>query len=123
MVTDPSAPSAPAAVVPLGLAGYVLPLFTNAVATTLIVYRLLTTTRHAIRAKSASADAEDTERCTARAVRRAIAIIVESGLLYLATQLTFVILFALGHPAQAVVAVIAAQIYVGRSPPSRFAAR
>ena len=63
MVTDPSAPSAPAAVVPLGLAGYVLPLFTNAVATTLIVYRLLTTTRHAIRAKSANADAEDAERC------------------------------------------------------------
>ena len=44
--------------------------------------------------------------------RTAVAIVVESGLLYLVTQVVFVVLFALGHPAQAILAVIAVQIYV-----------
>lgn len=41
-----------------------------------------------------------------------IKIIVESGALYLVTQLIFVVLFAIKHPAQAIVAVMAVQIYV-----------
>lgn len=103
---DPNAPVAPAALVPLGLAGYALPLATNVLTTALIVARLWHT-----------AHAAD-ERCrgrlagTARAAQHAVAIIVESGLLYLVAQLVLVVLFALGHPAQAVVAVMAVQIYV-----------
>ncbi|OJT08835.1 hypothetical protein TRAPUB_262 [Trametes pubescens] len=102
---NPDAPVAPAALVPLGLAGYALPLATNVLTTTLIVARLWHT-----------AHAAD-ERCrgrlagTARAAQHAVAIIVESGLLYLVAQLVLVVLFALEHPAQAVVAVMAVQIY------------
>ncbi|KAI0631222.1 hypothetical protein C8Q77DRAFT_194534 [Trametes polyzona] len=102
---DPHSPVAPAALVPLGLAGYALPLATNVLTTILIAARLWHTAR--------AAD----ERCrgrlagTARAAQHAVAIIVESGLLYLAAQLVLVALFALGHPAQAIVAVMAVQIY------------
>jgi hypothetical protein len=41
-----------------------------------------------------------------------IDIVVESGMLYLAVQLVFVILFAIGHPAADIFRVIAVQIYV-----------
>jgi hypothetical protein len=44
--------------------------------------------------------------------RPAIDIVVESGMVYLAVQLVFVVLFAIRHPAQGIVAVIAVQIYV-----------
>jgi hypothetical protein len=44
--------------------------------------------------------------------RAAIDIVIESGMLYLAVQLVFVILFAIRHPAQGIVGVIAVQIYV-----------
>lgn len=44
--------------------------------------------------------------------RQAIDIVIESGALYLVVQLVFVILFAMHHPAQGVVGVIAVQIYV-----------
>ncbi|KAI0302497.1 hypothetical protein BC826DRAFT_1144882 [Russula brevipes] len=43
--------------------------------------------------------------------RAAIDVIIESGLLYLVVQLIFVVLFAIGHPAQGIVAAIAVQIY------------
>lgn len=44
--------------------------------------------------------------------RDAIEIVVESGVLYLAVQFVFVILYAKGHPAQIIVGVMAVQIYV-----------
>ena len=44
--------------------------------------------------------------------RAAIDIVVESGMVYLAVQLVFVVLFAMRHPAQGIVGVIAVQIYV-----------
>jgi len=47
-----------------------------------------------------------------RTGRAAIDIVVESGMLYLAVQFVFVILFAIRHPAQGIVGVIAVQIYV-----------
>lgn len=46
------------------------------------------------------------------ATRRAMMLIVESGALYLLFQLVFVILFAIPHPAEAILAVMAVQIYV-----------
>ncbi|KAI0325174.1 hypothetical protein GY45DRAFT_1330645 [Cubamyces sp. BRFM 1775] len=102
---DPTAPVAPRALVPLGFAGYALPLVTNVLTTGLIVARLWHTAR--------SADARYGGRMvgTARAAQTAVAIIVESGALYLAAQLVLVVLFVLGHPAQAIVAVMAVQIY------------
>ena len=53
---------------------------------------------------------------TTRLARNAIAIIVESGALYLATQLVFVVLVNTTQPAQAIVAVMAVQIYVSSAP-------
>ena len=47
-----------------------------------------------------------------RTGRAAIDIVIESGMLYLAVQMVFVILFAIRHPAQGIVGVIAVQIYV-----------
>ena len=44
--------------------------------------------------------------------RTAVAIVVESGLLYLVTQLIFVVLYSIQHPAIAIQTVIAVQIYV-----------
>ena len=41
-------------------------------------------------------------------------MVVESGALYLAVQLVFVILIALDHPAQNIISVMAVQIYVRR---------
>ncbi|KAJ4474872.1 hypothetical protein J3R30DRAFT_3776041 [Lentinula aciculospora] len=55
------------------------------------------------------------ETKTDSAIRRASAIVIESGLLFLAAQLVFVVLFAIKHPAQAIVEPIATQIY-GISP-------
>jgi len=46
------------------------------------------------------------------ASHRAMMLIIESGALYLATQFIFVIVFAIGHPAENIMAVIAVQIYV-----------
>jgi hypothetical protein len=44
--------------------------------------------------------------------RAAIDIVVESGMVYLAVQLVFVVLFSIRHPAQGIIGVIAVQIYV-----------
>jgi hypothetical protein len=49
--------------------------------------------------------------------RAAIDIVIESGMLYVAVQLVFVVLFAIRHPAQGIVGVIAVQIYVRISSP------
>ncbi|EIW55023.1 uncharacterized protein TRAVEDRAFT_131098 [Trametes versicolor FP-101664 SS1] len=104
LTLDPSAPFAPAGFVQLGLAGYTLPLATNVLTTALLVSRLW----HTVHAPD--------ERCrghiggTVRAAHHVMAIVVESGLLYLVAQLVLVVLFALGHPAQGVVAVMAVQI-------------
>ncbi|KAG1722395.1 uncharacterized protein EDB91DRAFT_1256081 [Suillus paluster] len=38
-------------------------------------------------------------------------LIIESGALYLVTQIVFIVPFVIQHPAQVIVAVIAAQIY------------
>lgn len=110
LTLDPNAPIAPPALVPLGLAGYALPLATNVLTTALIVARLWHT------ASTAEARCRGRMAGTVRAAQHAVAIIVESGLLYLAAQLVLVVLFALSHPAQAVVAVMAVQIYVRISP-------
>ncbi|KAH9941735.1 uncharacterized protein BXZ73DRAFT_98127 [Epithele typhae] len=106
VTTDPTAPSPSPAIVPLGLAGYTLPLITNTITTGLIITKLLLTSR-----RSPVAPDEEARSAVRSAVLRAIAVIVESGLLYLSTQATFVCLFALGHPAQAIIAVVAAQVY------------
>jgi hypothetical protein len=89
----------------LGLAAFSLPLGTNVIVTTLIATRIwYLSPRKARNMRSA--------QFPTRTGQAAIDIVVESGMLYLAVQLIFVVLFAIRHPAQGIVGVIAVQIYV-----------
>ena len=84
---------------PLRLAAFSLPLGTNVITTTLIAGRIW------------YLSPRDAQFPTGTG-RAAIEIVVESGMLKLAAQLIFVVLYAIGHPAQAIIGVIAVQIYV-----------
>ena len=102
---DPNSPVAPPSLVPLGLSGFGLPLLTNVIVTTLITMRIwYLSPRNAREIRRA--------QFPTGTGQAAIDIVIESGMLYLAVQLVFVILFAIRHPAQGIVAVIAVQIYV-----------
>ncbi|KAL4066920.1 hypothetical protein V8B97DRAFT_1917119 [Scleroderma yunnanense] len=98
----PTSPAPPHAIVPLGLAGYSLPLCTNILVTALIVYRIWYT----------SSTLPNSPQFVAQgASRRAMMLIIESGFIYLLIQLVYVILFAMEHPGQAIAGVMAVQIY------------
>ncbi|KAL7277259.1 hypothetical protein ACG7TL_009112 [Trametes sanguinea] len=103
---SPTSPVPPAVVVPLTTAGFALPLCTNVMATALIILRIWQLT-----GQSAWSSSLNSSRRRADVSSRVTAMFVESGLLYLAAQLVFVVLIAIKHPAQAVLAVIAIQIY------------
>ena len=102
----------PIAFIPLQTAGYVLPLCTNIMATGIILYGIWRTT---VSRDNITKILPSTWRMS----RTAMMMVVESGLLYLLVQLILVVLTALEHPAQGIVAVIAVQIYVSayRLPP------
>ena len=103
---DPTSPMAPKSLVPLGLAGFTLPLCTNVLVTGLIAGRIwYLSPRKAHHLPGGN--------LPVGRGRATIDIIVESGAIYLAVQLILVILFAIGHPAQAIVTLVAVQIYVG----------
>lgn len=102
LVMNPTSPAPPASIVPLGLAGYILPLATNVMVTSLIVYRIWLSSRIV---KESPVDIAQ------GASHRAMMFIIESGALYLVTQIVFVVLFAMQHPAEGIMAVIAAQVY------------
>jgi hypothetical protein len=89
----------------LGLAGFILPLCTNVLLTALVAARIWYLSPR----KPHDALGGRFPTGTGRA---AINVVIESGMLYLVVQLIFVILFYMRHPAQAVVAMIAVQIYV-----------
>lgn len=95
---------APASVVPLGLAGFALPLVTNVIVTTLIAMRIWYLSPRKMH-DTRGARFPTTGRAT-------IDIVIESGMLYMVVQLVFVVLFAVQHPALDIVGVIAVQIYV-----------
>ncbi|KAI0703695.1 hypothetical protein C8T65DRAFT_538477, partial [Cerioporus squamosus] len=103
---DHTDPVAPAALVPLGIAGYALPLATNVMTTMFIVAKLWSIMR-----RTGAGPVAGLYRSARTTGRAAAAIIVESGVLYLVTQLIFVVLFSMAHPAQAILAVVAVQIY------------
>ena len=109
LTLSPTAPLPPPELIPLGLASYALPLATNVMATGLIVGKLLWMIRSPIVAVGESAPIFTSGY---GAVRHAAEIIVESGVLYLITQLVFVVLYAINHPALAIQTTIAVQVYV-----------
>ncbi|KAI6042535.1 hypothetical protein EDC04DRAFT_2878478 [Pisolithus marmoratus] len=102
LTINPTSPAPPPAIVPLGLAGYILPMCTNAIVTSLIVYKIWDTSRGL---------PGSPEFIGQGAARHAIGLIIESGLLYFLAQLVYVVLFALQHPAVAIIALMAVQIY------------
>ena len=102
---DPNAQRAPAALVPWGLASFIVLLCANAIVTTLIVVRIWQLSPR----KRCDMLGANFQRETGRA---AIIIIVESGMLYLVVQFFYCILFAIHHPAQDIVGGIAMQVYV-----------
>ncbi|KAH8985665.1 hypothetical protein EDB92DRAFT_2026958 [Lactarius akahatsu] len=87
---NPSAPVAPVSFVPLAVAGYALPLATNVLVTVLIVLRIW----YFSPAKNTQLRGTSTPSRT-----------------YMVTQIIFVVLVVVRHPAQAVIADIAVQIY------------
>ncbi|KAJ7787402.1 hypothetical protein B0H14DRAFT_2249824, partial [Mycena olivaceomarginata] len=103
---NPKAPQAPAAIVPVGTAGFSLSLCLNFIVSALIVARIWHTSRqNRLHGLSHSNNS----------VHRAVGIVVEAGLLFLAVQFVFVVLFAIAHPAQAILVPVATQVY-GISP-------
>jgi len=100
MTINPTAPQVPAALVPIGDADFALSLILNFMVSSLIVGRIWWMTRQGTLSHSSTS------------IQKAVGIVIESGLLFLTIQFIFVILFAIAHPAQAVVEPIATQIYV-----------
>jgi len=95
---DPTVPAPPAYIVPLGIAGYTLPLCTNFIVTTLIVGRIWYFSLGGLSSGKSLA-------------LRAMSIVIESGLLYLVIQLVYVVLFAIANPAENIAGLMAVQIY------------
>jgi hypothetical protein len=106
LAINPTSPTPPPGLVPLGLAAYTLPLCTNVIVTSLIVYRIWSTSR---------AISDSPLDIGQGVTHRAMVLIIESGALYLVFQLVFVVLFAIPHPAEAILAVMAVQIYVSNT--------
>ena len=95
----------PSALFPLAETCLFLPLGANVVVTILIAGRIWYHSPHNI-------DDLGPVGVLFRTGRAALGIVIESGMLYLAAQLTFVVLFIIRHPAQDIALVIAVQIYV-----------
>ncbi|EKM58138.1 uncharacterized protein PHACADRAFT_139802 [Phanerochaete carnosa HHB-10118-sp] len=89
------------AIVPLGLASFVLPLCTNVLATGLIVARVWWMGRGG-RMYALSGGG---------ATRKAMHVIIESGALYFLVQLVFVVVYGLNDPSADVMIAIAVQTY------------
>lgn len=98
---DPTAPQTPAAIVPLGTAGFAMSLCLNFIVSALIVGRIWYHSRQNRQFMQSD-----------NSLKRAAMVIVESGLLFLVAQFVWVVLFAIAHPAQAIIEPVATQIYV-----------
>ena|ERR1700761_5026761 len=103
--TDPSAAETQRS---LGLASFAIPLCFNFIVTGLIVGRIWYKGRNSTLALQSSGGV----RSRSNHIQHAMAILIESGMLYFAVQFVETVLQALGHPAQILVAFVATQIYV-----------
>ncbi|KAG2342677.1 hypothetical protein BDR05DRAFT_912666 [Suillus weaverae] len=103
---NPTSPVPPTEIVPLTIAGYALPLCTNIMVTGLIAGRLWHMSRIPIIDEHGKP-----ALLTIAAGGRAMMLIIESGALYTVTQLIFVVLVAIGNPAEAVLSYAGTQIY------------
>jgi len=101
---DPNSSMEPPFVFSLAMTCLFLPLGANVVVTILIAARIWYLSPHNISDLGPVRSRFGTGRA-------ALGIIIESGMLYLAVQLTFVVLFTIGHPAQDIALAISVQIY------------
>ncbi|KAG1756995.1 hypothetical protein EDB19DRAFT_1865806 [Suillus lakei] len=101
---NPTSPVPPTQIVPLTIAGYVLPLCTNIMVTGLIAGRLWYISRIPV------VD-EHGKPVMFKIAARPMMLIIESGALYMVTQLIFVVLVAIQNPAEAVLSLAGTQIY------------
>lgn len=106
MSIDPTSPVPPSQIVPLTIAGYVLPLCTNIMVTVLIAGRLWYISRIPVVNEHGKPVI-----LKIAAGGRPMMLIIESGALYMVTQLIFVILVATRNPAEAVLSLAGTQIY------------
>ncbi|KAG0704845.1 hypothetical protein DFH29DRAFT_848539 [Suillus ampliporus] len=103
---NPTSPIPPTEIVPLTIAGYALPLCTNIMITGLIAGRIWYISRIPI--------IDENGKPVILKIAtggRAMMLVIESGALYLATQLIFVVLVAIQSPAEAVLSLVGTQIY------------
>ncbi|KAG2030041.1 hypothetical protein BDR03DRAFT_975099 [Suillus americanus] len=103
---NPTSPVPPTEIVPLTIAGYVLPLCTNIMVTGLIAGRLWYLSRIPVIDEHGKLAI-----LKIAAGGRAMMLIIESGALYMVTQLIFVVLVAIGNPAEAILSYAGTQIY------------
>ncbi|KAG1746891.1 hypothetical protein EDB19DRAFT_1688166 [Suillus lakei] len=103
---NPTSPVPPTEIVPLTVAGYVLPLCTNVLVTGLIAGRIWYISR------SVTIDEHGKPVISKIAAGgRPMMLIIESGALYLVTQLIFVVLVAIQNNAESVLSLAGTQIY------------
>ncbi|KAG2745487.1 hypothetical protein P692DRAFT_20955139 [Suillus brevipes Sb2] len=103
---NPTSPVPPTEIVPLTTAGYALPLCTNIMVTGLIAGRLWYLSRIPIIDEHGKPVV-----LKIAAGGRPMMLIIESGALYMVTQLIFVVLVAIRNPAEAVLSLAGTQIY------------
>lgn len=108
LASTPSAAIVPKSLVPLGTAAFAIPLCFNFIVTGLIIWRIWVLGRQS-QAALRRAGAAIMPRSFAR---DAVAVVIESGMVYLVVQLVFTVLFAINHPAQILLSDVATQIYV-----------
>ncbi|KAG1814397.1 uncharacterized protein BJ212DRAFT_1463418 [Suillus subaureus] len=103
---DPTSPVPPTQIVPLTTAGYALPLCTNIMVTVLIAGRLWYISRVPVVDEHGKPVI-----LKIAAGGRPMMLIIESGALYMVTQFIFVVLVAIGNPAEAILSYVGTQIY------------
>ncbi|CAK5278282.1 unnamed protein product [Mycena citricolor] len=109
MKISPTGEQVPTALVPMGDATFSLSIILNFITSALIVGRLWWMTRgldNSVLSKTRSTGGN-----AQTLAQRATGIIIESGALFLVVQFIFIVLFAIGHPAQALMEPIAVQVY------------
>ena len=92
----------------LGTASFAIPLCFNFIVTGLIVGRIWYNGRKSSLALQASGGF----RSQSNYIQHAMAVMIESGMLYFATQFVETVLQAIGHPSLILVGFVATQIYV-----------
>ncbi|KAG2066748.1 hypothetical protein BDR04DRAFT_1106193 [Suillus decipiens] len=103
---NPASPSPPTEIVPLTIAGYALPLCTNVMVTALIACRLWYISRIPYFDEHGKP-----VLLKISAGGRPMMLIIESGVLYMATQLVYVVLVAIGNSAEVILSYAGTQIY------------